>query len=76
MDCSPLYQKSPVEMLGLSFFSKLKSSYIASIAKTTPNKSVALIRPVKFLSSEVLLHKSTIQLFRECFYHVQTGTPH
>lgn len=49
-DWSALYEKSLVEMSRLSLFSKLKSSYIVSIAKTTSNKIVNLIRAIKFLS--------------------------
>ena len=60
-------------MLGLIFSSKLDwGSYIISIAKTASKKIGALIRTMKFLSSEVALYlyKSTIQPYMECCCHV------
>ena len=44
-------------MLGLTLFSKLDwGSYIISIARTASKKIEALIRSMKFLSSEVALY--------------------
>ena len=64
MDRSVLEKKSSFNMLGLTFDSKLYwSSYIVPIAKTTSKKIGALIRSMKFLSTEVplYLYKSTIR---------------
>ena len=64
MDESVLKEKLSFKMLGLTFSSKLDwGSYIISIAKTTSKKIGALIRSVKFLSTEVplYLYKSTIR---------------
>ena len=53
MDGSVLEEKSPFEMLGLTFSTKLDwGSYIISIAKTASKKIGALIHSVKFLSPE------------------------
>ena len=63
MDGSVLEEKSSFKMLGLTFSSKLDwSSYIVSIAKTASKKIEALIRSMRFLSSDVALYlfKSTI----------------
>ena len=65
-------------MLGLMFSSKLDwRSYIISMAKTTSKKIGALIRSVKFLSSEVALYlcKSTIHPCMEYCCHVWAGAP-
>ena len=64
MGGSILEEKSSFKMLGLNFSSKLDwGSYIISIAKTASKKIGALIRSMKFLSSEVALYlyKSTIR---------------
>ena len=61
---SILKEKSSFKMLGLTFASKLDwGSYIISIAKTASKKIGALIRSMKFLSSEVALYfyKSTMR---------------
>ena len=51
IDGSVLEEKSPFEMLGLSFSSKLDwGSCIIFIAKTGSKKIGALIRSIKFLS--------------------------
>ena len=56
MDGYVLEEKSSFKMLGLNFSSKLDwGSYIISIAKAASKKIGALIRSVKFLSSEVAL---------------------
>ena len=65
-------------MLGLMFSSKLDwGSYIISMAKTTSKKIGALIRSVKFLSSEVALYlcKSTIHPCMEYCCHIWAGAP-
>ena len=65
-------------MLGLMFSSKLDwRSYIISMAKTTSKKIGALIRSVKFLSSEVALYlcKSTIHPCMEYCCNVWAGAP-
>ena len=70
-----LEEKSSFKMLGLSFSSKLDwGPYIVSIAKTASKKTGALIRFMKFLSSEVALYfcKSTIRPCFECC-HVWAG---
>ena len=62
MDGSVFEEKS-FKMLGLTFASKLDwGSYIISITKTASKKIGALIRSMKFLSTEVALYfyKSTI----------------
>ena len=54
MDVSGLEEKASFKMLGFSFSSKLDwGSYIVSIAKTVSRKTEALIKSIKFLSSEV-----------------------
>ena len=66
MDGSVLKEKSSFKMLGLTFSFKLDwGSYIFSIAKISCNKIGALIRSMKFLSSEVALYlcKPTIQTY-------------
>ena len=78
MDGSVLEEKSSFKMLGLTFSSKLdRGSYIISIAKTASKKIGALIRYMKFLSSEVALHlyKSTTQPCMEYCCHVWAGAP-
>ena len=55
MDGPVLEERSSIKMLGLTFSSKLDwGSYIISIAKTSSKKIGALIRSMKFLSSEFL----------------------
>ena len=57
MDGTVLEEKSPFNMLGLSFSSKLnRGSYILSITKSTSKKIGALICPVKFFSPEIALY--------------------
>ena len=73
MNGSVLEEKSSFKMLGLTFSSKLdQGSYIISIAKTASKKIEALIRSMKFLSPEVVLHlfKSTICPCMEYCCHV------
>ena len=62
MDGSVLEDKSSVKMLGLTFSSKLDWGSYMIIIKTASKKIVALIRSLKFLSTEVALYlyKSTI----------------
>ena len=61
MDGSVLEEKSPFEMLGLTFSTKLDwGSYIISIAKTASKKIGALIGSMKFLSPEVALYQVSI----------------
>ena len=64
MDRSVLDERSPFQMLGMTFSSKLGwgSYIIISIAKTVSKKIGPLICSMKFLSSEVALYlyKSTI----------------
>ena len=65
-------------MLRLLFSSKLDwNSYIASIPNTASKKIGALIRSMKFLSSEVAfyLYRPTIMPCTEYFCHVWTGAP-
>ena len=65
-------------MLGLTFSSKLDwGSDIISVGKTISKKIGALIRSVKFLSSEVALYlyKSTICSCMEYCSHVWAGAP-
>ena len=76
MDGSLLEEKSSFKMLGLTFFSKLDQvSYMISIAKTASKKIGALIRSMKFLSPEVVLHlyKCTIHPCMEYCCHVWAG---
>ena len=55
MDGFVLKEKSPFEMLGLAFSSKLEwCSYITSIAKTAFKKIGALMCSMTFLSPELL----------------------
>ena len=71
MDSSVLKEKSSFEMLGLPFSSTFDcGSYIISIIKTVFKKSGALIRFIKFLSSEVTLYpyKSTLWSGIESYY--------
>ena len=79
MDGSVLDEKTSFKMLGLTFSFKLDwGSYIVSIAKTASKKIGALIRFMKFLSSEVALYlyKSTIRPCMEyCCCHVLAGAP-
>ena len=78
MDGSVLDEKTSFKMLELTFSSKLDwGSYIVSIAKTSSKKIGALIRSMKFLSSEVALYlyKSTIRPFMEYCCHVWAGAP-
>ena len=73
-----LEEKSSLKMLGLTFSPKLdRDSYITSIAKTASKKVGALIRSMKFLSSEAALHiyKSTIHPCMEYCCHVWADTP-
>ena len=77
-DGSVLEGKTSFKMLGLTFSSKLDwGSYIVSIGKTASKKIGALIRSMKFLSSEVALYlyKSTIRPCMEHCCHVWAGTP-
>ena len=65
-------------MLGLTFSSKLDwGSYIISIAKTASKKIGALIRSIKYLSPEVVLHlyKPTIHPCMEYCCHIWAGAP-
>ena len=65
-------------MLGLTFSSKFDwGSHSISIAKTASKKIGALIRSMKFLSSEVTLYlyKSTICSCMEYCSHVWAGAP-
>ena len=65
-------------MLGLNFSSILDwGSYIISIAKTASKKIGALIRSMKFLSSEIALYlyKSTVPPCMEYCCHVLAGVP-
>ena len=78
MDRSVLEEKSSFKILGLTFSSKLDlDSYIISISKTASKKNGALIRSMKFLSSEVVLYlnKSTIRSCMEYCCHVWAGAP-
>ena len=78
VDGSVLEDKTSFKMLGLNFSSKLDwGSYIVSIAKTASKKIGALIRSMKFLSSEVALYlyKSTIRPCMEYCCHVWAGAP-
>ena len=76
MDRSVLEEKSSFGMLRFTFSSKLDwGSSIISIAKTAFKKTGALIRSMKFLSSEVALYlyKSTIRSCLEYCCHVWAG---
>ena len=78
IDRSVLEEKSSFKILGLIFSSKLDwGSYIISIAKTASKKIGALIRSMKFLSSEaaLYLYKTTIQSCMLYCCHVWTGAP-
>ena len=78
IDRSVLEEKSSFKILGLIFSSKLDwGSYFISIAKTVSKKIGALIRSMKFLSSEVALYlyKTTIQSCMLYCCHVWTGVP-
>ena len=75
---SVLEEKSTLQMLGLTFFSKLdQGSYIISIAKTVSKKIGPLIRSMKFLSPKVALYlyKSTIRPCMEYCCHIWAGAP-
>ena len=57
MDGSFLEENASFKMLRLTFSSKLDwGSHIISIAKTASKKIGALIRSIKFLSSDVALY--------------------
>ena len=78
MDGSVLEENLSCKMLVIYFSSKLECDfYIVSIAKTASNRSVALIRSVKFLLPvfDFFFYKSTIQACMEYFCHVWAGTP-
>ena len=78
MDGYVLEEKSSFKILGLTFYSKLDwASYIISITKTASRKIGALIRSMKFFSSEVALYlyKSTIRSCMEYCCHVLAGAP-
>ena len=78
MDESVLEEKTSFKMLWLTFSSKLGwDFYIVSIVKTASEKIGALIRSMKFLSSEVTLYlyKSTIRPCMECCCDVWAGAP-
>ena len=78
MDGSVLEEKSSFKMLGWTFSSKLDwRSYIISIGKTASKKIGALIRSMKFLSSEVALYlcKSMICPCMEYCCHIWDGAP-
>ena len=78
MDGSVLEENSSFKMLGLTFSSKLDwGSYIISIANTASKKIRALIRSMKFLSTEVALYlyESTIRPCMEYCCCVWAGAP-
>ena len=78
MDGYVLEEKLSFKILGLTFYSKLDwASYIISITKTASRKIGALIRSMKFFSSEVALYlyKSTIRSCMEYCCHVLAGAP-
>ena len=57
MDGSVFEEKLSFKILGLSFSSRLDWSYYnTSVAQSVSKKIIALIRPMKFLSSEVALY--------------------
>ena len=61
MEGSVLEVKSSLKMLGLSFSSNLgRGSYIASVGKTASQKIGAMIRSLKFLSSDVFLYRNSL----------------
>ena len=65
-------------MLALTFSSKLDwHSYIISISNTASKKMEALIRSMKFLSSEaaLYLYQSTIRSCMEYCCHVWASAP-
>ena len=74
---SVLEEKSCFKMLGLTFSSKLNWGSYISIAQTASKKIGALIRSMKFLSTEVTfyLQKSTIRPCMEYCCHVWAGAP-
>ena len=76
MEGSVLEEKSSFKMLGLTSFFKLDwGSYIISIVRSASKKSGALIRSIKFLSSEVALYlcKSTIWPCSWFYFHILEG---
>ena len=78
VDGSALEEKSPFEMLVLTFSPKLDcSSYIISNAETASKKIGALICSMKFLSPEVdlYLYKSTICPCMEYYFHIWADAP-
>ena len=77
MDGSVLEEKSSFKMLGLTCPNLDLGSYIISIAKTASKKIGALIRSMKFLSSEVALYlcKSTIRPCMEYCCNIWAGAP-
>ena len=78
MDGSVLEENLSCKMLVIYFSSKLECDfYIVSIAKTASNRSVALIRSVKFLLPvfDFYFYKSTIQACMEYCCYVWAGTP-
>ena len=78
MGGSVLEEKLSVKMLGLTLSSELDwGSYIVSIAKTASKKIGALIRSMKFLSSEVVLYlcRSTIRPCMEYCCDARVGAP-
>ena len=64
-------------MLGLTFSSQLDWGYYIISAKTASKKITALIRPMKFISSEIALYpyKSTIWPCTEDCCHGWAGAP-
>ena len=73
IDGSVLEEKSPFEMLGLTFCSKVDwDSYLSSIAEAVSEKIGTLIPSMKFVSPEVTLdlYKSTIQPCMEQLPHL------
>ena len=78
MDGSALEEKSIFKILDLTFSSKLDwNSYIITIVKTVSKKIRALVRSMKFLSSEVIqyLYKSTIRPYIIYFCHIWAVVP-
>ena len=78
VDGSALEEKSPFEMLVLTFSPKLDcSSHIISNAETAYKKIGALICSMKFLSPEVdlYLYKSTICPCMEYYFHIWADAP-
>ena len=78
MDGSALEEKSIFKILGLTFSSKLDwNSYIITIVKTVSKKIRALVRSMKFLSSEVILYlyKSAIRPYIIYFCHIWAVVP-